>query len=742
MPLEIPNLDNRRWSDLVEEARSLIPRVAPRWTDHNVHDPGITFIELFAWLAEMQLYQLNRVGRKHREVFGRLAGVSRGLRTAARVNVQVEGRLNDGLFLGAGTQLTPLEGSEMVFETVKDLFVTRTQLIRVITEDKTGQIDQTDANAKPGVTFLPFGEDAGQDARLILGFDNFYPNEQREIRLTADLFTDDLSARCSADDPLQTQIADDSSGVDIFWEYLTGSDQWSPLQVRSDETGSFASSGSIAFTVPTDAVRSGDYFWIRAGIRNGYFDIEPRLRSISLNALPCLQRETVRNEILGRGNGKPDQTFTLKKGPVLVPETGPRSSVVSSDVVDWDLLAEKLTNIEPPFATFLNTNLRSAEANKFAAYERINALNAELARSGSVLRSALQSEEPKSATDAEIDELLGHAPIVITVDNERWTAVPSFDDSDPQSKHYVFDNEKGYVQFGNRLNGQVPSTGQQVSAIWYRVSAGAAGNVGKDLNWRFRNAAIPGITLRNLEPATGGKDPEPLDEMELRIRSLLNRPQRAVTAADFELLALSTPSAHVARAKAIANCPVGESISVVALPKIRPGRKGKPKSPSKPFLHKVERQLQRSRLLCDNIRVLSPIYIEVRVSARLRLTKGAGPEAVLDRAREALDRFLYGDLQPTRRTSTPDRESVRKASLQSPCPTKWPFGRSVFPSEVYAILDAVPGVDFVSNLILSASRNSNAIVADKTGAIPVPSIGLAFPGPHDLSVDSNSGRDA
>ena len=77
MPLDIPNLDDRRWADLVEEARALIPRVAPRWTDHNAHDPGITFIELFAWLAEMQLYQLNRVGERHREAFARLAGVRR-----------------------------------------------------------------------------------------------------------------------------------------------------------------------------------------------------------------------------------------------------------------------------------------------------------------------------------------------------------------------------------------------------------------------------------------------------------------------------------------------------------------------------------------------------------------------------------------------------------------------------------------------------------------------------------------
>ena len=94
MPLEVPNLDDRRWADLVDDARALIPRVAPRWTDHNVHDPGITFIELFAWLAEMQIYQLNRVGERHREVFGRLAGVRRRpAHAGARGRFVVDGAL-------------------------------------------------------------------------------------------------------------------------------------------------------------------------------------------------------------------------------------------------------------------------------------------------------------------------------------------------------------------------------------------------------------------------------------------------------------------------------------------------------------------------------------------------------------------------------------------------------------------------------------------------------------------------
>jgi len=61
MPLTLPNLDDRHYADLVEEARALIPTHAPEWTNHNPSDPGITLIELFAWLAEMQIYRLNRV---------------------------------------------------------------------------------------------------------------------------------------------------------------------------------------------------------------------------------------------------------------------------------------------------------------------------------------------------------------------------------------------------------------------------------------------------------------------------------------------------------------------------------------------------------------------------------------------------------------------------------------------------------------------------------------------------------
>jgi len=72
MPLPLPNLDDRTYADLVEEARSLIPIECPEWTDHNPSDTGIILIELLAWLTEMVLYRVNRVTDKNVETFLKL----------------------------------------------------------------------------------------------------------------------------------------------------------------------------------------------------------------------------------------------------------------------------------------------------------------------------------------------------------------------------------------------------------------------------------------------------------------------------------------------------------------------------------------------------------------------------------------------------------------------------------------------------------------------------------------------
>src|SRR5260370_24151970 len=105
MPLPLTNLDDRRWADLVDQGIALIPRYAPAWTDQNVHDPGRTLIELFAWLTEMTSYRLNQVPARHRRKFLALLGFAAWPPRAAKIVLSFTVDSNTPSFvLPAGTQ--------------------------------------------------------------------------------------------------------------------------------------------------------------------------------------------------------------------------------------------------------------------------------------------------------------------------------------------------------------------------------------------------------------------------------------------------------------------------------------------------------------------------------------------------------------------------------------------------------------------------------------------------------------
>ncbi len=72
MPIQLPNLDDRTYPDLVNEALALIPTLDPDWTNYNATDPGITLVEMFAYLSEMLIFRLNRVTDDHLLAFLKL----------------------------------------------------------------------------------------------------------------------------------------------------------------------------------------------------------------------------------------------------------------------------------------------------------------------------------------------------------------------------------------------------------------------------------------------------------------------------------------------------------------------------------------------------------------------------------------------------------------------------------------------------------------------------------------------
>src|SRR4029453_9815734 len=94
MPLTMPNLDDRTYADLVREGIELIPRYGRRWTNHNAADPGITFLELFAYFTEIYLYRLDRVSDASKAKFLKLLT---GETPSFQTHEELEGKIRESV---------------------------------------------------------------------------------------------------------------------------------------------------------------------------------------------------------------------------------------------------------------------------------------------------------------------------------------------------------------------------------------------------------------------------------------------------------------------------------------------------------------------------------------------------------------------------------------------------------------------------------------------------------------------
>src|SRR5689334_613378 len=122
-----PKLDDRTFNDIVEEAISMIPRYAPEWTNHNASDPGITLIELAAWMTDLLIYRLNQVPDKNYVAFLNLLGIKLRAPRAAKAITRftlVEGAAKQRV--PRGSQVSTPQATEeftVTFETARDIVV-------------------------------------------------------------------------------------------------------------------------------------------------------------------------------------------------------------------------------------------------------------------------------------------------------------------------------------------------------------------------------------------------------------------------------------------------------------------------------------------------------------------------------------------------------------------------------------------------------------------------------------------
>ena len=720
MKIPLPNLDDRRWSDLVDEGRSLIPTYAPEWTDHNVHDPGITVMELLAWIAEMDIYQLNRISDEHKRKFLALIGVTPEPPRAAQ-NVL-------GFVLKAG-QPQPLDtGSEFY---ANDLLGVRTQFrlldpitvvpgrLEVVQVKDAAGIHDYGNQLLAGEPVPIFGPVPEVGAEVYFGFSESLPvdtpislhfkfagthsgwKERRRIidemkeqwRLcNPPLITCEDGEQTSdgGGEPQVPRVVRNNR-VRTQWEYLTrvGTNlRWTPVAQADleDDTSAFTLDGRVLLKIGTPMekkiVGRRESYYVRCRFEAGAYDAPSYLSAVVLNGALSEQAVPVTGSMgIAKGAdvsgpepvaGEPT-TFVLTRTPN--PSSGQReitqvSFEENADDPEFTALVYRApTDTTPGTLTMEAVFVVDGDGRP---YQEIQ------------LRQAPVQQSSLSLFTFESGGW------------RRWTMRQDFDASKRTDAHFLFDATTGIVSFGDGEKGRTPPPGAMIFGVYNSTRADAGNLLGHEpmhfVDGPRNRAFIPDFdnVIQRFEEITNavsfmpGAAAETLDGAATRAIKLVNQTSRAVTLKDYERLAKATPGTQLARAEARANrhpsFPCLKATGLITLV-VLPNMPVPKPFPSAGLRRAVAAYLRPRRVIGTRVEVVGPDYVEVSVRVKVKAFPGVAKANLRQKIVDALNKFLH----PL--TGGPDG-------------TGWPMGRDLYRSEIMQLIDQVVGVDNIIRLEL------------------------------------------
>ena len=339
-----PNLFDRRYSDLVQAGRSRLPSLAPAWTDHNAHDPGITLMELLAWVAEAQIYSLARSRRDERNAYAALMGMApNGTRAARGLIWPDHGDPNSpsasvfrSFVIDRDAAIHTSKSDTPSFRPAHRIRWIPARIRALTTHLANGStLNHTGANQRGGPAFRPFGNEGNRNDVLWMeleasGDSPLLPSgAPDDARLTIGIRADAALGGALAE--TGTAASGRHSPLDIV---LSAGAARFPLRIVEDSTGGFMRTGVIVLDlsgVEADVKAMTLEFRAPRG-----FDRPPRILRVEPNVIPISQSLRVERELYD-AQDVPDLSFDLET-PGL--EFEPGSDPLTVEVADGGAFVE------------------------------------------------------------------------------------------------------------------------------------------------------------------------------------------------------------------------------------------------------------------------------------------------------------------------------------------------------------------------------------------------------------------
>ncbi len=308
----IPELDDIDFDRLVAEGRAVIPRYAPGWTDHNLHDPGITIIDLIAYLVDRQVYRIGFVGDSLIGAFTRLMGVTPEGPCPARVLIWPASDGPGILDLEPGTVIETPDVDGAVWTLDAHIRTVAAQIADFATVSGDGDRK-----------LLGPGLAEGRDPLPILPFSGGGPRSL-EIMLTQDIQPLENDGFISLGILMQTPAPEGANWGPCEVDQWDEAGYWRPLVTR-DLTSGLARDGAVLFrTRDAGAARR-----FRIRLDAGFRPASATLTRVGLNVLPATEGHVLPMTVLTESTGLPDQSVTLttdnlvEDGHLIPPLDGP-----------------------------------------------------------------------------------------------------------------------------------------------------------------------------------------------------------------------------------------------------------------------------------------------------------------------------------------------------------------------------------------------------------------------------------
>lgn len=714
MPLQIPSIDDRRYQDLLNEALARIPVHNPEWTNFNKSDPGVTLLELFAFLTENLLYRSNQIPERNRRKFLRLLGVplqpassAVGLVTFNNERGPLETiTLNSGLEVRAGQvpfrtehglDVLPIEALVYYKQKIVSPDTQVTDYYKLLYASYKGQ-PPNDADIQ---LYQSVPIDGREGKEVAIGQDA--TDRSAWIALMVRAGDKPVDNTEQAKDDLRNAARKVIEGKTISLGIVPAIDDAS-RQLAPGGTANPEGEALLQYLIPN--VRP-----------DGLLPTDPDQRVPQYRPLITSPRGNVLET-----PGVVEITLPSAAELQLWSNLDPLEQGVADfppSLEDSRLNDRVITWLRVQASPGVRARLLWLGINTVSVTQRAHVTNellpdgtgapdqgVVLSRKPVIPKSVrLVVSPPAGETRAwqEIDDLFSAGPEVQVPDLRQppgAAPVPSL-----PAEVYVVDAESGQIKFGDGLRGKRPPAGANLRAS-YDYGVGSAGNVAAgSIN---ASPALPaGIKVSNPIRTWGGTEAETVEQGEKQIARYLQHRDRLVSAADFETITMRTPGVDIGRVEVLpAFNPdlvpneAGDAPGAVTLMLIP---RNDPKQPDAPvadaiFLNTICRYLDPRRLVTTELYLRGPVYKPIWISVGINVVAGVAIAEVREAVKRALLNFLAPIQNATGLTdnlvslTTPTFASTQKG---------WPLSKAVTARELLAVASRVSGVLLVNDVLLA-----------------------------------------